>query len=64
MLIHKSITEDRIMEAVEEDDNLGFCVYCGEDASGVEPDAERYECECCGQCGVYGAEQLLLITVA
>lgn len=64
MRIHKSITTDRVMEAVEASmtglDNPGFCVACGEDADGVEPDARKYECECCGERGVYGAEELLL----
>jgi len=52
------------MEAVEESmescSNPGFCVACGEDADGCEPDARKYECECCGKKAVYGAEELLL----
>ncbi len=63
MKIHPSITEDRIIEAVEADDCLGFCIACGADAFGVEPDARRYECEACGESAVYGAEELLLMTV-
>lgn len=51
---------DRIIEAVESDDNLGFCTTCGEEAWGVEPDARGYECECCGANSVYGAEELLI----
>lgn len=27
---------------------------------GCEPDARRYECEECGERGVYGTEELLL----
>ena len=38
---------------------MASCVV-GEDADGVEPDARRYECECCGEPGVYGAEELLI----
>ena len=30
------------------------------EAEGVEPDARRYDCEICGEPGVYGAEELLL----
>ncbi len=68
MQIHKSVTTDRIIEATREsmfgmEDN-GFCVACGADAYGVEPDAERYPCEDCGKKAVFGAEQLLLMTVA
>ena len=51
---------DDLMEAVESDDNLGFCIECGEEAFGVEPDARRYKCECCGKYSVYGAEELLV----
>lgn len=39
----------------------GLCVACGEIASGVEPDAERYECEGCGDPFVWGVEQLLIM---
>lgn len=64
MKMHKSITADRIIEAVERHmttlDNPGFCIACGEDAEGVEPDARGYECEHCGEPRVYGAEELLL----
>lgn len=53
-------TLEQIMEAVEEDDNTGFCIACGEQAYGVEPDARNYECESCGAKKVFGAEELLL----
>jgi hypothetical protein len=43
------------------DDNEGFCLACGEEAFGIEPDAERYECEYCEKSAVYGAEQLLIM---
>ena len=46
MKIHKSITTDRITDAIERSysslDNPGFCVACGEDAEGCEPDARKY----------------------
>jgi len=56
---HPSITEDRIIEAVQVDDNLGFCNACGEDAYGVEPDARNYTCESCGEKQVFGAPEFL-----
>jgi hypothetical protein len=63
--IHPSITLERVMEAVERYnttlDNPGFCLACGADADGVEPDARGYECEICGAAKVYGAEELLLM---
>lgn len=52
---------DEVMEAVEADDHLGFCLECGEQAYGVEPDARKYECECCGANKVYGAEEILVM---
>ena len=55
------ISLDQIMAAVEEDDNLGFCLACGEEAYGVEPDARMYECEGCGERKVYGAQELLIM---
>ena len=58
---HKSITLDRVMEAVERDDHEGLCGACGEEAYDVEPDARKYECEACGEHQVYGAEEWLLM---
>lgn len=40
-------------------DNPGFCLECGAEVHGVEPDARRYECEACGQPAVFGCEELL-----
>ena len=60
MKVHESITIDRIVDAVKEDDNLGFCIFCGEEAYDVEPDARMYTCDSCGKKGVYGAEELLV----
>lgn len=64
MKMHKSITSDRIESAVESSmfglKNPGFCVACGADADGCEPDARNYKCEECGARQVFGAEELLL----
>lgn len=66
MKMHPSITAERIGSAVERShrtlDNPGFCIACGQDAEGVEPDARRYECESCGSRSVYGAEELFFRT--
>jgi len=43
------------------DRDRGYCIYCGEEAYGVEPDARKYECEACGKEGVYGLEEMLLM---
>ena len=58
------ITIDRILEAVESGEDMGFCLACGDEACGVEPDARKYECESCGKDKVYGAEELLLMVGA
>lgn len=59
------VTLDQIIAAVERSrttlDNPGFCLACGAEVEGVEPDARKYECEVCGAHKVYGAEELLLM---
>jgi len=64
MKMHKSITADLIMDAVERRmitlDNPGFCKACGNEQEGCEPDARNYECEACGEKQVFGSEELLL----
>lgn len=65
MRVHTSITTERVLDAVERGtlglDNPGFCLDCGADAEGVEPDARRYKCEECGERQVYGAEEVLIV---
>lgn len=39
----------------------GFCLHCGNEAYGVEPDARQYTCESCGEKKVYGLEELLIM---
>ena len=67
MKMHKSITSARVCEAVERYNTTldcpGFCIACGEEADGCEPDARGYECEICGERKVYGAEELLMYMV-
>jgi hypothetical protein len=61
----RKITRKRIYAAVRRQmttlDNPGFCLACGADADGCEPDARGYECEVCGKPKVYGAEEVLLM---
>jgi hypothetical protein len=64
MKMHKSLTVERVMEAVERQtttlDNPGFCKACGNEQGGCEPDAVGYECEACGELQVCGAAELLM----
>lgn len=55
-------TEKQILAAIERDDNTGFCLACGNEQHGCEPDMERGVCENpdCREHRVYGAEQLLI----
>lgn len=66
--VHPSITSAVVIEAVERHntslDNPGFCIKCGAEREGCEPDMEKRECESCGERAVYGAEELLLHMVA
>jgi predicted RNA-binding Zn-ribbon protein involved in translation (DUF1610 family) len=52
---------DRVIRAATDDEDTGFCIACGEEVSGVEPDAREYECESCGEHQVFGAEELLIM---
>jgi len=52
---------DEVIAAVEADDHLGFCIVCGFEQGGCEPDAREYVCESCGAKTVYGAEELLIM---
>ena len=44
-----------------DEDSQGFCLACGELEDGVEPDAARYTCSCCGENKVYGMQELALL---
>ena len=55
---------DAAMAAVEDDSMMGFCMACGEEVGGVEPDARGYECPSCQERRVFGAEQILLENIA
>ena len=63
-MIHSSITLQRLMDANERRrmtlDDPGFCLVCGNEQAGTEPDARKYRCEACGARAVFGAEELLL----
>ena len=64
MKLHPSITIARLEAAVQRRhatlDNPGICIVCGEGNDGCEPDAREYDCEHCGEPGVFGADELLM----
>lgn len=67
MKLHPKLSMKRVMAAAKKSMNgtsyAGFCVACGANAMGVEPDACKYKCAKCGKAAVYGAEELVLMMV-
>lgn len=63
-LWHVSLTDAVIMDAHERQsmtlNDPGYCLICGNEAFGVEPDAENQECESCGAEQVFGTHWLLM----
>lgn len=53
------ISARRLTAAVQSGEYVGFCTACGASQDGVEPDANGYQCQACGQMAVCGAENLL-----
>ena len=55
------MTEHQLMEL--DNENAGYCHHCDEVTrdSGVEPDAEGYECPKCGEFAVMGMQQAVLL---
>lgn len=58
------LTRARVMDAAERQmigtDNPGFCLACGYEQEGCEPDAEGYTCEECGEPRVMGAAEIVI----
>lgn len=44
-------------------DSPGWCLTCGEEVDGVEPDASKYHCEVCDKKTIYGLEELLMMGI-
>lgn len=61
---HPSLTLKRVMAADYRQkttlDNPGFCLACGFEQEGCEPDAHNLTCEACGADEVMGAADLLI----
>jgi predicted RNA-binding Zn-ribbon protein involved in translation (DUF1610 family) len=52
---------DVLLNETESDSDSGFCLACGQQAFGIEPDARKYTCDACGAHKVYGCQELLLM---
>lgn len=59
-----NMTLDDLIEQAERSlfdlDDVGYCMSCGTEVFGIEPDARRYECEVCGQKAVFGLQEIVL----
>ena len=54
-----AVTLEQVISAIESGESVGFCIACGAENMGVEPDARKYPCGVCEKNTVYGAEELL-----
>lgn len=45
--------------SVKLDENTGFCLVCGAEHYGVEPDTRKYDCKECKKSMVYGAHEII-----
>ena len=55
------VSAERAEELMFGLDNIGYCLACGAERDGCEPDARNYECESCGERQVFGAAELLMM---
>lgn len=58
------IDPDYLIAVLQSDEPVGFCIACGEEHYGIEPDARGYACDACETASVYGAPELLLMGYA
>jgi hypothetical protein len=65
MEIHSSLSFDRVFSAAQDSmfgmGTTGFCLACGSDQEGCEPDMKNGKCEACEERKIMGAEDLLIM---
>ncbi len=65
--VNSSLNVDTVCDGVKREmfglENPGFCIVCGDEHEGCEPDARKYPCD--NECGntVYGAAELMMYMV-
>lgn len=59
-VIDSPLTRDQVISAARRDDYTGLCTACGDESTGIEPDARRCKCDNCGEYSVFGAEELVM----
>jgi hypothetical protein len=55
----KKIPFVQLEAAITGSESAGFCLACGEETYGVEPDGRNYTCEYCDEKQVFGAEEIM-----
>ena len=58
-----AVTLAQVMEALEADDDRGFCFTCGERECEDAPEAQKNVCKSCGGRAVYIAEELFMALI-
>lgn len=53
-------TIEQVEDVINGDNTTGFCLACGAENDGCEPDARKYTCQECELPHVYGAEELVI----
>jgi hypothetical protein len=53
-------SDDWLTHIIEGDNTTGFCLSCGDEVDGIEPDAEHDACPHCYASKVFGAENLMI----
>ena len=60
-----NIPHDELIVALKENtstlSNWGFCLSCGNQQDGCEPDARNYPCDECNTYQVFSAEEILMM---
>jgi len=57
----KTYIEESEFEILFREGVNGICLSCGCTQDGVEPDAMKYSCICCGENEVFGLEVAMLL---
>lgn len=59
-VIKKGDVQEAAETSIYTDANPGFCIACGLQHTGCEPDMRDGECESCGSKAVFGAQELMM----
>ena len=60
-VLDEGAVQDAMQREMTTLDNPGFCLECGNEQDGCEPDARNHWCEVCGKHAVFGAAEIMLV---